>query len=316
MLRSLRLAALLLLAPLALQAQSAPQQPATPIDPDAQIVTAEPPPKTPAELKEAAWTMLQNAVNDQKHPDQRTQALAALGLLGNAPHGLKLITDTMHDKDLDIRSAAALAAGDTKAVPIATPLRALLDDKEPPVAFSAAVALAKMKDYSGEDILMAVADGDRTTALGRVSGAEHDMNKNLHHPAGVAKFAAMQGAGMLLGPFGYGITAYEYLRKNGGDSARVTAVELIALNHTNPIRDELLAALVDKDPGVRLASAKALREYHEPAVSAAIGKVFDDEKPPVRLTAAAAYLVSTGEAPGLPNPNQILPPTKFKRGAP
>ena len=305
---ALRSAPLLLLAPMLLHAQTTPQ-PAPVNNPDAQIVTTtDLPPKTPAELKEAAWTMLANSSKGMKKPDERSQALAALGLLGNSPRGLKLITDAMADKDLDIRSAAALSAGETKAPPIATPLRQLLDDKEPPVAFAAAVALAKMKDYSGEDILMAVADGDRTTAQGRVSGAEHTMSKDFHHPSGVAKFAAMQGAGILLGPFGYGITAYEYLRKNGGDAARVTAIELLAMNHTNPIRDELVAALLDKDPGVRLAAAKALREYHEPAVADAISKVFDDSKPPVRLTAAAAYLISSGDAPGVPDPNRLTPP--------
>ena len=305
----LRFAAFLLLIVSPLLAQATPQQPAPVANPDAQIVTTtDLPPKTPAELKEAAWTMLSNSSKDTKKPDERSQALAALGLLGNSPRGLKLITDAMADKDLDIRSAAALSAGETKAPPIATPLRQLLDDKEPPVAFAAAVALAKMKDYSGEDILMAVADGDRTTAQGRMNGAEHTLNKDFHHPSGVAKFAAMQGAGILLGPFGYGITAYEYLRKNGGDAARVTAIELLAMNHTDPIRDELVAALLDKDPGVRLAAAKALREYHEPAVADSIAKVFDDSKPPVRLTAAAAYLISSGEAPGVPDPNRLAPP--------
>ncbi len=310
---ALRPLALLLFSPALLHAQAVPQQQTAPspatANPDGQVVTSvDTPPRTPAELKEAAWTMLGNSARDTRKPDERSQALAAIGLLGNSPRGLKLITDQMTDKDLDIRSAAALSAGETKAPPIATPLRQLLDDKEPPVAFAAAIALAKMKDFSGEDILMAVADGQRTTAQGRVSGAEHTMSKDIHHPGGVAKFAAMQGAGILLGPFGYGITAYEYLRKNGGDASRVTAIELLAENHTNPIRDELLGALNDKDPGVRLAAAKALREYPEPAVSDAISKAFDDPKPPVRLTAAAAYLVSTGDAPGVPDPNRIAPP--------
>ncbi len=281
--------------------------------PDAQIVTADPAPKTPAELKEAAWTLLTNAIRDTRKGDERSQALAATGLLGNSPRGLKLLIDAMADKDLDIRSAAALSAGETKAPAVATPLRALLDDKEPPVAFSAAVALAKMGDRSGEDILMTVADGDRTTAQGMMSGAEHTLGKDLHHPAGVAKFAAMQGAGILLGPFGYGITAYEYLRKNGGDAARVTAIELLAEKRTRPIRDELVAALNDKDPGVRLAAAKALRNNHDADAEARVARLFDDPKPPVAYTAAAAYLIMTGEAPGVPDPLHPTAPAPRRR---
>jgi hypothetical protein len=96
------------------------------------------------------------------------------------------------------------------------------------------------------------------------------MSKSFHHPGGLAKFAAMQGAGLLLGPFGYGITAYEYLTKNGGDTARTTAIELISQNRTEPIRQELLGATLDKDPGVRLASAKALSKYKGPDVADAL----------------------------------------------
>jgi HEAT repeat protein len=99
---------------------------------------------------------------------------------------------------------------------------------------------------------------------------------------------------MLLGPFGIGITAYEYARKNGGASARVTAIEQISQEKTNPIRDNLVSALSDKDPAVRAAAAKALgTNYHDKEVSDALLPVFDDTKKPVRLTAAAAYINST-----------------------
>jgi HEAT repeat protein len=199
-----------------------------------------------------------------------------------------------------VRAAAVLAAGQTKSRNLTTDLRRLLDDKDPGVAFVAALTLWKMHDRSGEDILIAVADGDRKTAAGLVNGTEHSIDKQLHDPTGLAKFGAMQGASMLLGPFGFGLTAYEYIRKNGGDSARVSAIEAIAGNHTEPIRKDLIDATTDKDLGVRAAACKALAHYREADVPPAIGKVFDDTKPPVRLTAAAAYLVSTHAAPGSP----------------
>ena len=99
---------------------------------------------------------------------------------------------------------------------------------------------------------------------------------------------------MLLGPFGFGITAYEYMRKNGGDSARVNAIDELAKLKTEPIRKELVAALGDKDPAVRAAAARVLGEYHDKATSSALLNLFADTKPPVRLTAAAAYIRSTG----------------------
>ena len=87
--------------------------PTTPT-PDAKIVEPEKP-KTPAQLKEQAWTMLTTAVTDDKHEETRTQALAALGLMGANPRSLNMIKDAMKDKDVDIRVAAALAAGETKS---------------------------------------------------------------------------------------------------------------------------------------------------------------------------------------------------------
>jgi HEAT repeat protein len=270
-------------------------------DPDGKIVeSVVQAAKTPAELKALAWNMLSEAVKPDKHAETRIQALAALGLLGGNPRSLALIRTAMLDKDIDIRTAAVLAAGQTRSPNIAADLRRMLDDKEPSVDFAAALSLWKMHDRSGEDILTAVADGDRKTAGGLVDTTSHTISKNLHDPTGMAKFGAMQGAYMLLGPFGIGLTAYEYLHRNGGDAARVSAIEAIAQNHTAPIRAELIGATTDKDLGVRAAACKALSRYHETDVPPAIAKVFDDAKPPVRFTAAAAYLISTRAVIGSP----------------
>lgn len=172
------------------------------------------------------------------------------------------------------------------------------------------MTLWKMHDPSGEDILIAVANGERTATPGLVNGTEHSISRELHNPSAMARDGALQGASMLLGPFGMGITAYEYIHKNGGDSARVQAIEAIAQNRTAPIRTALIAALADKDLGVRAAAARALAPYREPDVSAAIARLFVDPKPPVRFTAAAAYLISTGAAQPSPNPDAPRPTRK------
>jgi HEAT repeat protein len=267
--------------------------------------------KTPAQLKDQAWTMLNEAVTDEKHPDLRVQALAALGLLGANPHSLKLIEGSMKDKDLDVRTASVLAAGQSKSVLVTSSLRQMLDDKEPGVAFAAAMTLWKMHDRSGEDILMAVADGDQGTSSTFINGTTHHISTNLHHPGAMARFGAMQGAYMLLGPFGYGLTAFEYLHKNGGDAARVSAIEAIAQNHTAPIRTALITSLGDKDLGVRAAAAQALARYRDPAVAVELAKLFDDSKPPVRFTAAAAYLISSGTVAAPPEAGAT--PTRAKK---
>lgn len=248
---------------------------------------------TVAENNNEAWSMLTTAVQDEKHPDLRIQALAALGTLGINSRSETMIVRAMKDPDVDVRTAAVLAAGQTKSRNLTTDIRNLLDDKEPQVAFVAASTLWKMNDRSGEDILIAVVNGDRSANPGVMSGAMHKANKDLHHPATLARVGVLQGASLLLGPFGFGIAAINYMRKNGGDDARASAIELLAEEKTAPIRNELIAALGDKDPAVRAAAAKALGGDRERSIPGALLPVFDDEKAPVRLTAAAAYIRAT-----------------------
>ncbi|SNT40047.1 HEAT repeat-containing protein [Granulicella rosea] len=292
-----------LLLPATALCQATPDQTPAPVaNPDGQVTPGVPTkPKTRAELTGEAWDLLTNALNDDKHPEIRIQGLAALGTMGVNPRSSKLIEKSFSDKDVDVRTAAILAAGQTRDRNLFTGIRILLDDKEPQVVFTAATTLWKMGDRSGEDILMAVVDGDRKTNAKLVGGTMHSMNKELHDPAALAKLGAMQGASMLLGPFGYGITAYEYIHKNGGDSARVTAIEQISENHTQPIRKEMLSALTDKDMLVRVAACKALRTYHDSDVANAIAALFTDSKRPVQFNAAASYLISSGSV-AVPRP--------------
>ena len=267
--------------------------------PDGKIVEIAAPPKTPAQNKEQAWKMLDAATLD-KNPETRIQALAAFGTMGGNPRSLGKIRTAMDDKDLDVRIAATLAAGQTKSTNITTDLRRMLDDRDANEAYTAAVTLWKIHDRSGEDILTAVADGDRKTSARLTDSTSASIQKELHDPVGLAKYGATQGAYALLGPFGMGLTAIEYVRKNGGASSRAVAIELIAQNHTRPIHDELMAALADKDVAVRAAACKALAHYHEADVPPAIARIFDDPKPPVRLAAAAAYLISSGAVTASP----------------
>lgn len=254
---------------------------------------------TAAERADQAWKILTDAAGDVKRTQTRIQALAALSLL-RSPRSAKMIADAMLEPDLDVRTAAALAAGQTGDRNLTTNLRNLLDDKEPEVAFTAAMTLWKMNDKSGEDILMAVVDAERSAGPTMMHGTEHKIDKDLHNPAMLARLGVMQGASMFLGPFGYGITAFEFIHQSGGDLTRVAAMEQISQEKTDPIHKELLDALADKDPAVRAEAAKALADYHDNATSQAIYELFADAKYPVRLTAAAAYLRTTGTPGPLP----------------
>ena len=301
--RGLLLLALACMVHAAGRAQSVPANPAATAPNSAAAVSNEEeapeltlsPTATDEQRTDAAWKVLTDAAGDVKRLQTQTriQALAALSLL-RCPRSAKMIVDVMTDPDVDIRTAAALAAGQTGDPSLTTNLRNLLDDKEPQVAFTAAMTLWKMGDKSGEDILIAVVDGERSAGPTMMHGTEHKIDKDLHDPEMLARMGVMQGASMFLGPFGYGITAFEFIHQSGGDMTRVAAIEQISQEKTDPIHKELLAALTDKDPAVRAAAAKALADYHDKATSMAIYPLFADKKYPVRLTAAAAYLRTTG----------------------
>ncbi|MCU1251734.1 MAG: domain containing protein [Edaphobacter sp.] len=274
------------------------QEPTAPDDTETEVVPTDRLHRTVAENTAEAWKTLTTALEDPKHPDVRIQALAALGTLSNNARAENLIAATMKDPDFDVRTASILAAGQTKNRNLTTPIRNMLDDNVPQVAFIAATTLWKMNDHSGEDILVAVVDGERKAKAGLKDSTRHTISKDLHSPSTLARIGALQGASMLLGPFGFGITAFEYMHKNGVDTSRVTAIEQISEEKTIPIRSKLIDALSDKDPAVRAAAAKALgTSYHDKEISNALLPVFDDNKTPVRLTAAAAYINATSPSP-------------------
>jgi HEAT repeat protein len=248
---------------------------------------------TPAELSERAWTLLTSTVTDTKHVEPAVQALAALGTMGSNARAAQLITTAMKDSERDVRTAAILAAGQTKNPRLTPALRSALNDAEPEVAFAAASTLWKMHDHSGEDVLEAVANGDRRGNATLMNAARHTVSRDIHSPSTLAKIGAMQGAAILLGPFGFGLSAVEYARKNGGESARASSIDLLAEQHTLATHKLLVDALDDKDPGVRAAAAKALAQWSDAATQKALAPLIDDAKLPVRLTAAAAYLRSS-----------------------
>jgi HEAT repeat protein len=236
----------------------------------------------------SAWGMLDTAT--QKQTQTRILALAALGTMGSDDHAAVLIREAMTNTELEVRTAAIVAAGQTKNRALLPALRDRLKDQEPQAVFTAAVTLWKMNDHSGEAFLKGVAAGDRKASPGLMHGAKNDMNKELHDPQGMATLGATTGASILLGPFGFGIKAVQYMVKAGSDPSRVAAINLLSESHTPGLDAEFMKALDDKDQGVRAAAAKALGQRRYVAAQKSLGDLFGDPKLAVRLFAAAAYI--------------------------
>jgi HEAT repeat protein len=252
---------------------------------------------TPADTLQSCWQLLTDNVQDSKHFEARTQALNALSSLGSNTHANGLIAAALKDPNLDVRTAAVLAAGKTKSHALVEPVKKLLDDAESQVVFAAATTLwTQFKDKSGEDILAAIAAGDRKANPSLIHGAKHDISRTLHSPSELEKIGIVTGAGLVLGPFGFSVSAVEYARKNGSDSSRVKSINLLAEERTEAVREQMRSALDDKDPGVRAAAAMALGGFHRPQDLKSLAELLDDSKLPVKLAAAAGCIDATSGA--------------------
>ncbi|AFL88922.1 hypothetical protein Terro_2685 [Terriglobus roseus DSM 18391] len=279
---------------------SLPQLPAQTTNPDAQVVGA-PDEIRPAVLIEAAWTRLENGVTGTKNTDVRIAAISGLSLLGGEPRAERLVGNAMHDSDIDVRLAAIVAAGEmakngSRSFP--SEIRDQLNDPDPKVAFTAASTLWKLDDPSGEDILLAVAEGERSGDYNFWKGSKHNANRTLHSPAALAKIAAQQSMVILVPPVGMGMGAYGYLKSTGGTSPQVTAITQIANEHTGPSQTALIEATKTKDAGARLVAAEALATYRGDAVREALRALLTDSKDNVRFTASAAYIRNVDAAGG------------------
>jgi HEAT repeat protein len=237
-----------------------------------------------------AWSLLTESAGEGRSAHDRVQAMAALGTMGRDEKAAHLIEEGIKAHDPDVQVAAILAAGLTRNPALLPRLEAALDDDKPEVAFAAASTLWKMHDYAGEDLLTAIAEGDRKAKPGLIRASKHKAAQELHSPKALTLIALEQGSGFFLGPFGVGIKAIEYVDKNSGAGARASAVDLIAQEHTDHTRDVLIDLLTDGEPAVRAAAAKGLGRWPGDATMNALVPLFGDNKLAVRLTAAASYL--------------------------
>ena len=237
-----------------------------------------------------AWGMLEKNAAPDKSAHDRIQALAALGTMGNDERAAKLIGDNIVEHNYEVRVAAILAAGLTNNHALIPRLQQALDDDNPQVAYTAALTLWKMHDTSGEDLLIAVATGDRKAKTGLIKSSKHKASKDLHDPKKLTMMGINESAGYLIGPFGVGLKAVEYANKNSGAGPRASAIDTIAQQHSDAVRDALIADLTDPEPAVRAAAAKGLGNWPGEDSAKQLYPLFGDTHLAVRLTAAAAYL--------------------------
>lgn len=234
--------------------------------------------------------MLSDNAAPGRSAHDRIQAMAALGSMGTDERAAKLIGPAIIEHNSDVRIAAILAAGLSNNPALIPQLKIALDDDNPQVAYTAALTLWKMHDTSGEDLLLAVAEGDRKAKPGLIKTQKHKAAKELHSPKAMSMIAVNQASGYFLGPFGVGLKAIEMASKNSGAITRAQAVDELARQHSDAVREALVDGLTDPEPAVRAASVKGLGNWPGPDSARQIYPLFGDTHLAVRLTAAAAYL--------------------------
>lgn len=250
-----------------------------------------------ATVTSTAWQMIETGLGDTKE-QIRIDALNALGTLGVSKHKETLLLNAFKDKSVDVRVAAVAAAGNIQDRSMIPELRVALDDPAPEVDFAAAVALWKLHDQAGINVLYAVLIGERSTHGPFLKTEQREANRDLHDPATLAKIGAMQGAYALLGPFGIGLSAGRLMMKSSNaNSARILTANLLVTDHSEETKNQFIAALSDKDYFVRAASARSLGTFHGKDVNDALITAFGDQKPSVRFMAAASYLRVSQTAP-------------------
>lgn len=241
-----------------------------------------------------AWSQLKTAA-EAKDVNTRIDAMTALSVLPHNKDAAVLLREAFYDPEVDVRMAAIIAAGETKNRDFTTDLRNLLDDPTPQVAFTSAMTLWKMGDHSGQDILLAVVNGDRKTDKGFLKEGMHNANRTLHDPAKLMKEGAIQTASIFLPPVGYGMGAYRYMHGNA-QNPRVEALNQLVMEHDELIHNELIDTLTDKDDEVRAAAAEALAKYNGKKTTDALATLFGDSKTNVRLMGCAAFIQASGPA--------------------
>jgi HEAT repeats len=273
---------------------SSPQAPQLPSEAEEPDEPATPVPEKiktdPQAAVKLAWQMLRSAVSSPK-AQTRVAGVNALGTLKNFSEPRTLLDKAIQDPDRDVRLAAVAAMENMHDPRFIPALRLALEDHTPEVSFASAVALWRMHDRSGENILYSVLGGEEKASSGFLSSGLHEANKDLHNPSTLAMLGAEQGAYAMLGPFGIGLDAYKVMHKgNTANSARVLAANLLADSPNRQAKHQFIDALHDKDYFVRGASARALGGFQGQDVTAALLEAFGDQKPVVRFIAAASYI--------------------------
>jgi HEAT repeat protein len=237
-----------------------------------------------------AWSVLDKALQDDS--DHKRMALAALATVtGPNPKAVLHAESALEDKDPLVRQSAALALGQMKAKEAIPYLKKALDDTGE-VAFAAAKALTDIGDPSGRDMLIEVLAGERKDTPSMMTNAMRTAKNKVRHPSGLILIGAEDATGAMFGPASMGIAAAKDavdLRGKGTPGRAAAAAYLV--KDPDPYAITLLEwALADDNQFVRAEAAKGLGQRGNHESIAKLQALLADSHTRVRAMAAASII--------------------------
>lgn len=226
-----------------------------------------------------------------RNPDTRKQAVAALSLAASREPWLSRAVAMLQDKDAEVRLATVSGLSEVKSPAVTKALKSALDDEVPEVSFAAARALWALRDPAGKQALMAVLEGETKASSGFLSKQKREALRMMHTPRTALLFAARQGAGLAPIPgLGTGMSSMQAILTDPEVSGRAAAALLLSQRKDAETLKALREALTAKDGSLRAAAVHTLALTNNTAYRKDIAPLISDDKEPVRLRAAAAYL--------------------------
>jgi HEAT repeat protein len=241
---------------------------------------------TPAECTE----LLQRALED-KNPDTRKHAVAALSLTAESGPLFTRLVEMLQDKDVEVRQAVVASLAEVTTQSATAGLHRALDDDVPEVSFAAAKALWSRRDPAGKKALLSVLEGESKTSSGFFSKQKREALRMMHTPRTAFLFALRQGVGFAPVPgLGEGVASMQAILTDAGVSGRASAALLLGNEKDAATVEALKDALSDKEWSVRAAAVHSLSLRNDPAMKQYLEPLLQDDKGQVRLRAAAGYL--------------------------
>jgi HEAT repeat protein len=226
-----------------------------------------------------------------KNPETRKQAVLAVGLFRDSPAARQLLLPMVKDSDAEVRIAVISSLADLNDPAVIPPLRRLLDDPVPEVAFAAAKALLNLHQPAGEEAIIAVVEGEKKAGSNPIRAKFRGMERMMHTPGSAFLLGLRQGAGFAPVPgLGEGMGALQDLLLDKETSPQATAALLLSKDKSAAARRALREALFNEHWPVRAAAAQAIAMSNDPKRAALLVPLLDDGNEKVRFRAAGAWM--------------------------